>query len=175
MLARGDMSEGHARAVLSLPDDDAFRFRHILIRDAAYDALRKAIRAELHERFADWIAGHGADLVELDEILGYHLEQAARYRAELGPAAPQVAAKASSHLAAAAPALRVERPASLARLGRRHVRRGPAGSPRPRPDPRPVAGHAHRSGSDRGLRLLTGRSATVGCVRQGLSVTGSRS
>ena len=61
------------------------RFRHILIRDAAYDALPKATRAELHERFADWLEQHGDPLVERDEILGYHLEQAYRYRAELGP------------------------------------------------------------------------------------------
>ncbi len=67
-----------------LPGDDAFRFRHLLIRDAAYDALPKAVRAELHEAFARWLEERGADLVELDEILGYHLEQACRYRAELG-------------------------------------------------------------------------------------------
>jgi class 3 adenylate cyclase/tetratricopeptide (TPR) repeat protein len=65
--------------------DDAYRFRHILIRDAAYDALPKATRAELHESFADWLEQHGDELVERDEILGYHLEQAYRYRAELGP------------------------------------------------------------------------------------------
>ena len=35
--------------------DDAFRFRHLLIRDAAYDGLPKATRAELHERFARWL------------------------------------------------------------------------------------------------------------------------
>ena len=46
--------------------------------------LPKAARAELHERFAEWLEGHGADLIELDEILGYHLEQAHRYRVELG-------------------------------------------------------------------------------------------
>ena len=66
-------------------DDEAYRFRHLLIRDTAYEALPKAIRAELHERFATWLEGHGADLVELDEIVGYHLEQAFRYRTELGP------------------------------------------------------------------------------------------
>jgi class 3 adenylate cyclase/tetratricopeptide (TPR) repeat protein len=64
--------------------EDAFRFRHLLIRDAAYDALPKAMRAELHERFASWLRDHGTEFVELDEILGYHLEQACRYRAELG-------------------------------------------------------------------------------------------
>ncbi len=37
------------------PGEDAFRFRHLLIRDAAYDALPKATRAELHERFAAWL------------------------------------------------------------------------------------------------------------------------
>ena len=67
-----------------LPGDDAFRFRHLLIRDAAYDSLPKSARAELHERFAVWLESHGGDLIELDEILGYHLEQAHRYRVELG-------------------------------------------------------------------------------------------
>ena len=37
------------------PGDDAYRFRHLLIRDAAYEALPKATRAELHERFAGWL------------------------------------------------------------------------------------------------------------------------
>jgi len=65
--------------------DDGYRFRHLLIRDAAYEALPKAIRADLHERFASWLQRHGGDLVELDEIVGYHLEQAVGYRSELGP------------------------------------------------------------------------------------------
>src|SRR5262249_11045843 len=73
-----------------LPGEDAYRFRHLLIRDAAYDALPKASRADLHERFADWLEVRGADLVELDEILGYHLEQAHRYRVELGSLEPSM-------------------------------------------------------------------------------------
>ena len=68
----------------TVPGDDAFRFRHILIRDAAYDALPKAMRADLHERFADWLETRARDLVELDEIVGYHLGQAHRYLEELG-------------------------------------------------------------------------------------------
>jgi class 3 adenylate cyclase/tetratricopeptide (TPR) repeat protein len=67
-----------------LAGDDAFRFRHLLIRDAAYDGLPKSARAKLHERFATWLEAHGRELVELDEIVGYHLEQAHRYRVELG-------------------------------------------------------------------------------------------
>jgi class 3 adenylate cyclase/tetratricopeptide (TPR) repeat protein len=64
--------------------EDGFRFRHLLIRDAAYDGLPKATRADLHERFASWLEQRGSDLVELDEIMGYHLEQACRYHEELG-------------------------------------------------------------------------------------------
>ena len=74
----------------TFPEDEGFRFRHLLIRDAAYESLPKATRAELHERFADWLATH--DLVEGDEIVGYHLEQAHRYRAELDPQDPTLAA-----------------------------------------------------------------------------------
>ena len=67
-----------------LAGEDGFRFRHLLICDAAYEALPKAERADLHERFAGWLERHAVGLVELDEVLGYHLEQAYRYRAELG-------------------------------------------------------------------------------------------
>ena len=79
--------------------EDGFRFHHLLIRDAAYEALTKANRAELHERLADWLGKQ--ELVELDELLGYHLEQAARYKAELGAPDPALAERAGSHLAAA--------------------------------------------------------------------------
>jgi class 3 adenylate cyclase/tetratricopeptide (TPR) repeat protein len=87
------------RAVL--PGEDAFRFRHLLIRDAAYQALAKTDRAQLHETFARWLEERGTELVELDEITGYHLEQAFGYRCELGPAdakARQLAADAAAHL-----------------------------------------------------------------------------
>jgi class 3 adenylate cyclase/tetratricopeptide (TPR) repeat protein len=84
-----------------LPGDDAFRFRHLLIRDAAYGALSKATRARLHERFSAWLEERGGDLVELDEILGFHLEQAARYRAELGQPDPELAERAGARLAGA--------------------------------------------------------------------------
>jgi len=88
-----------------LAGDDAYRFRHLLIRDAAYEALPKATRAALHERFAGWLEDHAPQLVELDEILGYHLEQAFRYRAELGPldeTARSLASQAADRLLAAA-------------------------------------------------------------------------
>ncbi len=68
----------------TLPGEDAFRFRHMLIRDAAYEAMPKELRAELHERFANWLEWVAGDrIAEQEEILGYHLEQSHRYRAEL--------------------------------------------------------------------------------------------
>ncbi|HEU5362008.1 MAG TPA: adenylate/guanylate cyclase domain-containing protein [Gaiellaceae bacterium] len=85
-----------------LTGDDGFRFRHLLIRDAAYEALPKATRAELHELFADWLDEHGADLVELDEIIGYHLEQAARFRVELGTPDAELSLRAARRLTKAA-------------------------------------------------------------------------
>ncbi len=72
--------------------EDAFAFRHLLIRDAAYDSLPKASRAALHASFAGWLEQRGRDLDELDEIAGYHLEQAFRYRTELGPSDEQTRA-----------------------------------------------------------------------------------
>ena len=84
----------------TLPGDDGFRFGHILIRDAAYASIPKRTRAELHARFGDWLAAR-PDGGGPDEIIGYHLEQAARYRAELGRADADVARRAAAHLAKA--------------------------------------------------------------------------
>ncbi len=81
--------------------DDGYRFRHLLIRDAAYDALPKTVRADLHARFADWLDRHGDALVERDEIVGYHLAQASSYRAELGQPDAALADRAAARLAAA--------------------------------------------------------------------------
>jgi class 3 adenylate cyclase len=66
-------------------DESAYRFHHLLIRDAAYRGLLKRARATLHEKFADWLERvAGGRLLEYQEILAYHLEEAYRYRAELG-------------------------------------------------------------------------------------------
>ena len=64
--------------------DGAFGFRHVLVQDAVYRAAPKRLRAELHERFADRLDETSPDLPELDEFVGYHLEQAYGLRTELG-------------------------------------------------------------------------------------------
>jgi class 3 adenylate cyclase/tetratricopeptide (TPR) repeat protein len=67
----------------SMASEDAFSFGHILIRDAAYTTIPKETRAGLHERFANWL---GASASPYEEITAYHLEQAYRLLADLGPA-----------------------------------------------------------------------------------------
>jgi class 3 adenylate cyclase/tetratricopeptide (TPR) repeat protein len=87
------------------PDGTDFQFSHILVRDAAYDRLLKRTRARLHERYADWLLKvSGTRAAEFEEIIGYHLEQSFRYRAELGPVdahARSLGERAAGHLGAA--------------------------------------------------------------------------
>ena len=81
-------------------DQDGFSFHHLLVQQAAYRAIPKSHRAELHERFAGWLERQAGE----DELVGYHLEQAVRYRRELGPADDAVrslASRAAGHLEAA--------------------------------------------------------------------------
>ena len=116
----------------TFPDDEGFRFRHLLIRDAAYESLPKATRAELHEQFADWLSTH--DLVESDEIVGYHLEQAHRYRVELDAAdeaLEELGRRACGHLGAAGRGALDRGDYTAARsLLRRAVAIAPPGDPR---------------------------------------------
>ena len=74
----------------------AFGFRHVLVQDAVYRAAPKRLRAELHERYADRLDTGSSDLPDLDEFVGYHLEQAYRLRTELGESDRRTEALAES-------------------------------------------------------------------------------
>ena len=50
----------HSRDLLVRDGAGGWEFQSIIIRDAAYDAMPKALRAELHERFADALADPGS-------------------------------------------------------------------------------------------------------------------
>jgi predicted ATPase/class 3 adenylate cyclase len=83
---------------------DAFCFRHQLIRKAAYQAIPKRLRAQLHQQFAAWLEQFAQQAPEHQEFVGYHLEQAYAYRSELGPLDQHgraLARAAAGHLAAA--------------------------------------------------------------------------
>ena len=68
-------------------------------------AVPKETRAELHERYAAWLEeAAGEPSGELEETIGYHLEQACRHYAELGLSderTHQLARRASVRLASA--------------------------------------------------------------------------
>jgi DNA-binding SARP family transcriptional activator len=97
LIARGLVQEGPGRSPA-----EQYSFRHILIQQAAYRAIPKSLRAELHQRFADRLEfGRPEPVPGLAEIVGYHLEQAVRYGNELWPAeAPSAALslRAAGHL-----------------------------------------------------------------------------
>jgi predicted ATPase/DNA-binding SARP family transcriptional activator len=84
---------------------EEYSFRHILIQEAAYRAIPKSLRAELHHRFADWLEYVlWEPATARPEILGYHLERSVRYLSELRPAEAQsspLPRRAASHLDAA--------------------------------------------------------------------------
>jgi class 3 adenylate cyclase/tetratricopeptide (TPR) repeat protein len=84
---------------------DALAFRHDLIRVAAYGAVPKVVRADLHKQLADWLEKNFAEeITELEEIVGHHLEQTTRFRIELGlvdSATDELALRAGTRLAAA--------------------------------------------------------------------------
>ena len=86
-------------------DEDAFEFTHILVRDAAYLEIPKALRAQLHERLADWIVARSSDWAqENEEIVGYHLEQAYRSLMDVGLLTVRIEAmgrRAAEHLSSA--------------------------------------------------------------------------
>jgi tetratricopeptide (TPR) repeat protein len=104
-MVRRDLLRPDPEATLAMgADDEAFRFRHQLIRDGAYAGMSKAERARLHGRYAAFLEEVPAEqLHQLDEVIGYHFEQAHVHWAALGgdPGLPDTASRAASHLAAA--------------------------------------------------------------------------
>jgi class 3 adenylate cyclase/tetratricopeptide (TPR) repeat protein len=91
-------------AHLPVAADDGYCFRHPLIQDAAYQRIAKGVRAALHEQYASWLSQAAERDVEIDELLGYHLEKAHGYRVEVGAPKHQVrslARRAGERLAAA--------------------------------------------------------------------------
>jgi DNA-binding SARP family transcriptional activator/tetratricopeptide (TPR) repeat protein len=79
--------------------DESYRFPHLLIRDVAYAAVPKEARGRLHELFAQWVESTAGDRIpELEELLGHHLEQAYRLRADVGEPDETLARRAAERL-----------------------------------------------------------------------------
>ena len=100
--------------------EDAFRFTHALIREAAYAGLAKAVRADLHTHVGDWLEAQPS---APDEIVAYHLERACLLVRELGRGGDReraLAERAAQRLEAASQAAlaRSDAPAASAMLER---------------------------------------------------------
>jgi predicted ATPase/class 3 adenylate cyclase len=71
----------------TISGEDAYRFKHVLIREVAYSGLSKTARASHHRRFAEWLGERARE--ELLEVRAYHLDQAAALLTELDGSPPE--------------------------------------------------------------------------------------
>jgi class 3 adenylate cyclase/tetratricopeptide (TPR) repeat protein len=94
VLRRKELIRADSSALLApVENDGRYRFFHGLLRDTVYRSIPKETRAELHERYASWleeVVGEQRS-AQFAEIVVLHLEEALRYRRELGPAAADLA------------------------------------------------------------------------------------
>ena len=85
-------------------DGEVFRFRHAVVLDTVYRGIPKALRADLHERYASWFEQRPeVPDTERSSSIGHHLERSVRFRRELGTVDDHVrelAGKAIRHLVA---------------------------------------------------------------------------
>jgi class 3 adenylate cyclase/tetratricopeptide (TPR) repeat protein len=89
------------RKDLVRPYEGEYRFRHMLIRDAAYESLPKALRADLHLRLADWLERTATPETRrgAEELVAWHLEQAHAAKRALAVADDALADRAFAILA----------------------------------------------------------------------------
>ena len=112
--------------------EDGFRFRHALIREAVYEAMPKAVRADLHETVAAQLDDAGAE----PAVVGFHLEHTCLLRRELGVRETELAKRCGRllRLAAEETLSRTDAPATISLLERARALLPPA----------PVAGNRNR-------------------------------
>jgi predicted ATPase len=96
--------------------EDGFRFRHALIREAVYEAMPKAVRADLHETVAAQLDDVGAE----PAVVGFHLEHTCLLRRELGVRDTELAKRCGRllRLAAEETLSRTDAPATISLLER---------------------------------------------------------
>jgi class 3 adenylate cyclase len=100
-----------------MSQEDGFRFQHALIREAVYEGMPKALRADLHETVAARLDGLGG---AAPAVLGYHLEHTCLLRRELGVRDAELAKRAGRLLRRAAEETlsRTDAPATISLLER---------------------------------------------------------
>jgi class 3 adenylate cyclase/tetratricopeptide (TPR) repeat protein len=87
----------------SFRDEHEFAFKHVLIRDGAYESLPKALRADKHAGVARWAEERAGDRAEeIAELVATHELEALRYADELGERRPDLMRRAFDHAWSAA-------------------------------------------------------------------------
>ncbi|MDQ3939916.1 MAG: AAA family ATPase, partial [Actinomycetota bacterium] len=67
----------------SMPAESEFTFKHILIRDIAYDSLPRAERGKAHAALARWVESQRSErATELADLLAHHYERAYHWSRE---------------------------------------------------------------------------------------------
>ena len=84
-LVLRDLVLRESRSTIS--GERAYKFKHVLIREVAYQGLSKSARAAQHARFAGWLKERAGE--ELLEIRAFHLEKASHLVAELDGSTPK--------------------------------------------------------------------------------------
>ena len=102
---------------------DSYTFRHILIREVAYQTLTRSERGRLHAAAAAWVEGLAADREDaLAELIAYHYREAALIMTAQRPGTgdtERVRKKAVEWLSRAA---EVAKAAAASQEGSRHLR-----------------------------------------------------
>jgi tRNA A-37 threonylcarbamoyl transferase component Bud32 len=80
-----------------LAGTSALAFRHLVLRDVAYERVAIASRVDLHAGVAGWLEATG-EARATDELAGYHLERAAGYARQLGREQAGLSMRAAVHL-----------------------------------------------------------------------------
>ncbi len=137
--------------------DDAWAFRHVMLRDASYEGMAKGARADLHERFADRKATEGGD--DHDDLVAHHLDAARELRLQVAPGDPRASDLASRAGAAYAAggrraAARGDMPTTVRMLERAGVLLPPTDRSRLETVPYLADGLVQRGDMDRALALL---------------------
>jgi class 3 adenylate cyclase/tetratricopeptide (TPR) repeat protein len=87
----------------SFSDEHEYSFKHVLIRDGAYDSLPKSLRADKHAGVAAWAEQRAGDRAEeIAELVASHELEALGYAEELGERREDLMRSAVEHTWAAA-------------------------------------------------------------------------
>jgi DNA-binding NarL/FixJ family response regulator len=82
----GALREAMAASILAVRDDDAYAFRHALLREAVHDDLLPGERGRLHRAYAEALEARPADECTRASELAYHWHQAHDARRALAAA-----------------------------------------------------------------------------------------